>query len=77
MDAAKQAGFEKDVYIYPAPSYDNPEKQALDTVNSVGNRTVGRYWIVVENFQWQDVDYNRDFLKFMIAEARQANRNIH
>ncbi len=69
LETASEVGLKADLYIYPCPNCGNPVQQVTETINNVGNRKVGRYWVFAENFQWkQDKNYNREFLRGMINE---------
>ena len=74
LDAAADAGFATDIYIYPCPGCGAPEKQVAETIANVGNRKVGKYWVFVENFQWKDKAYNRVFLRTMMAELKKLGK---
>ncbi len=76
INAIVESGLKAEVYIYPCPSCNNPEQQAIDTVKAVGSRAVARYWIIVENYQWKDQAYNQAFLQKMLTQMKTLGKTV-
>lgn len=74
IEAALDAGMTADVYIYPCPDCGDPAKQVADTIEAVGSRTVGHYWVFVDLVRWKDKEYNREFITQMTEELKRKEK---
>lgn len=74
LDTILAADMQADVYLYPSPVSTTPEDQVAATISTVGDRKVGKYWVIVDNYQWKDKTYNRNFLKKMMDELKKKGK---
>eukprot|EP00831_Metopus_contortus_P058447 TRINITY_DN5059_c0_g1_i1.p2 TRINITY_DN5059_c0_g1~~TRINITY_DN5059_c0_g1_i1.p2 ORF type:complete len:177 (+),score=18.00 TRINITY_DN5059_c0_g1_i1:366-896(+) len=76
LEQATISGMTADVYIYPCPVGDDPAKQVADTIKNVGSNKVGKYWIVIDNYQWKDQEFNRKFVQGLITALTKSGKEM-